>query len=286
MKLSAAEFFRDEHQTVAVEPRDPQVAFPPHQHDFNEIFVVLSGNGWHILNDTPHFITVGEVFYVQANDLHEFSDVSDLHLINILYRLETCALKAQALDRLVEASASPGTNHHHWQITEDTLKQVKPLTEALAQETKRNDPLSRIMAESLFAQLCILLYRNRFSADAADAPSSARLGHVLTYLRHNCAHDIDLDEVAQRFGYSARNFNRLFREATGTTPHNYLVKLRIGEAMRALRQTDASITTIALAAGFNDSNYFSYAFNKLTGMSPSEYRRLSRIDLARAESLL
>lgn len=280
MKLAAAEFFRDESQTVAVEPRDPQVAFPSHHHDFNEIFVVLSGNGWHILNDVPHLITVGEVFYVQASDVHEFADVSDLHLINILYRLETCALKADALDHLVKASSSPGANHHHWQITEDTLKQVRPLSEALAQETARTDPLSRIMAESLFAQLCILLYRNRFSADAADQPSSARLGHVLTYLRHNCTSDIDLDAMAQRFGYSVRNFNRVFRDATGTTPHNYLVKLRIGEAMRALRQTDANITSIAFSAGFNDSNYFSYTFNKLTGMSPSEYRRLSRIETA------
>jgi AraC-like DNA-binding protein/mannose-6-phosphate isomerase-like protein (cupin superfamily) len=278
MKLSASEYFKNDKQAVAVEPRAPQVAFPLHDHDFNEIFVVLSGNGWHILNDVPHFITCGEVFYVQAEDRHEFADVSDLNLINILYRLDTYSLKSEALDWIVEAASVPGTHNRHWQITEDVLGQVKPLTEKMHREVAHGDNLSRMMAESLFAQLCILLYRNRFSTDTADLPASARLGHVLTYLRHNCTAEIDFDEVARRFGYSLRNFNRVFREATATTPHNYLVKLRIGEAMRALRNTDASITAIAFAAGFNDSNYFSFTFSKLTGMTPSEYRRLSTVD--------
>jgi len=278
MKLAASEFFRNASQAVAVEPRVPQVAFPRHSHDFNEIFVVLSGNGWHILNNTPHFITCGEVFYVQAEDCHEFADVSDLHLINILYRLETYSLKDGALDWIVEASTAPGTRNRHWQITEDVLAQVNTLIGTLAREAAEESVPSRIMTETLFAQLCITLYRHRFSTDSADLPAMARLGHVLTYLRHNCSGDIDLDDVARRFGYSLRSFNRVFREATATTPHNYLVKLRIGEAMRALRNSENSITDIAFAAGFNDSNYFSYAFNKLTGMSPSEYRRLSTVD--------
>ena len=43
--------------------------------------------------------------------------------------------------------------------------------------------------------------------------------------------------------------------------------------MRALRTSDASVTAVALASGFNDGNYFSSAFRKQTGMSPSRYRR-------------
>jgi transcriptional regulator GlxA family with amidase domain len=74
-----------------------------------------------------------------------------------------------------------------------------------------------------------------------------------------------------------RTFTRMFREATATTPHNYLVQLRIGHAMHAMRTTSDSITAIAHASGFNDSNYFSSCFSKLTGVSPSEYRRRFQI---------
>ena len=74
----------------------------------------------------------------------------------------------------------------------------------------------------------------------------------------------------------ARHFRRVFREATGTTPQDYLVKLRLGRAMRELRGSDASITDVALASGFSDGNYFSYTFSKQTGLSPSQYCRRAR----------
>ena len=104
----------------------------------------------------------------------------------------------------------------------------------------------------------------------------AKLGHVLSYLRHNFAEPIDVDGLAERFGYSVRNFHRLFRDATGTTPHNYLFKVRINHAMRALSLTDDSVTAIAFSSGFNDGNYFSYCFNKMAGISPTGYRRSAR----------
>jgi AraC-like DNA-binding protein len=273
MRLSATEYFHTEGQSVVIEPRAPQAPFPLHDHDFNEIFVVLSGNGWHYFNDRPHFITCGEVFYVRADDRHEFYDLDDLHLINILYRLESCSLRPEVMAYLLDASASPDGERRHWQINEDTLAQVRATIDRMGKEIAQGDRMSRIMAETLFAQLSILLHRNRFATDAEELPQGMRLSHVLNYLRQNCSQEIDLDDLARRFGYSPRSFNRVFREATATTPHTYLVKLRICEAMRALRQTGDSITDIAFAAGFNDSNYFSYAFNKLTGMSPSEYRR-------------
>jgi transcriptional regulator GlxA family with amidase domain len=122
-------------------------------------------------------------------------------------------------------------------------------------------------------QLVVTLWRERFAVDGEGLSSNGRLAQVLQYLRCNCTQPIDLDELARRYGYSARNLRRVFREATATTPHDYLVKLRLCRAIRALRSSEASITDVALASGFSDGNYFSYAFRKLTGMSPSRYRR-------------
>ena len=68
----------------------------------------------------------------------------------------------------------------------------------------------------------------------------------------------------------------MLRDATASTPHDYLGKLRLAHAMRALRASDENITGIAFASGFNDSNYFSHAFTKLTGVSPNRYRELAQ----------
>lgn len=280
MKLLAKEFFRSDAQPVIVEQRSPQAPFPMHDHDFDEIMIVLSGNGWHLLNDEPHFITCGELFYIKAEDHHAYEQVDGLYLTNILFRSDRASSRYDFLDVMRRSADSAQGARRHWQVTEDVLARIKPLVETLEQEASRSDPLSDVMSEALFNQIAVLLSRSQFATDAQGLPNSARLGHVLNYLRHNCTEDIDLETVAQRFGYSSRSFSRLFREATATTPHNYLVKLRLSKAMRALRATNDSVTDIAFACGFNDSNYFSYSFSRMTGMAPSEYRRMPRLSAA------
>ncbi|SJZ84995.1 helix-turn-helix domain-containing protein [Consotaella salsifontis] len=273
MKLLAREFFESDRQSVVVEPRAPQDPFPLHDHEFYEIMIVLSGNGWHILNEQPHFITCGELFYIKADDHHSYEKVSDLYLTNILFRPERTP-SPDFLRVMLGAPAGEDNVRRHWQVTEDVLGEIAPLIAALERETHSSSIHAEVMAQALFSQLAVLLSRARFADDETGIPQSAKLGHILNYLRHNCTEDIDFDDLARRFGYSSRTFNRLFRDATATTPHNYLVKLRLSRAMRALRKSEESITDVAFACGFNDSNYFSYSFSKMTGMSPSEYRRL------------
>jgi AraC family L-rhamnose operon transcriptional activator RhaR len=268
MRLAANDFFRCGAQRVTVEPRTPQSRFPLHDHEFNEIVIVMSGNGWHVLNEEPRLITCGEILYIKAEDRHAFEEVHDLYLTNVLYSSELLSTGSGPAG----IDGGDACQRRNWQVDEDVLGQVRPLLDRLFRETKGADPLSAVMAESLFLQLAVILCRNRFAADGDGLPGASRLGQVLAYLRHNCTEQIDFDDVARRFGYSLRNFARVFHEATATTPHNYLVRLRLGHAMRSLRLSD-NVTEVAFASGFNDSNYFSYAFRKLTGLSPSEYRR-------------
>jgi AraC family L-rhamnose operon transcriptional activator RhaR len=276
LTLRGREFFRGESQFVVVEPRTPQSPFPLHEHDFHEIVLVASGNGWHVLNDEPHFLTCGEVLYLETHDRHAFVEANDLYLTNVIYRHNDALLHPDRVRPYLQPRDEQEGERRYWQISDGMLRQLKPLLAALADESRKPDAASELMAESLFLQLIITLWRDRYASDGEHLVSSARLAHVLRYLRHNCMHPIDIAELADRFGFSARHFRRVFREATATTPHGYLLKLRLGRAMRALCTSDENVTQIALSSGFNDSNYFSYAFRKLTGMSPSRYRQEAR----------
>jgi AraC-like DNA-binding protein len=268
-KLSVRDWFRRGSQAVTVEPRTPQDRFPMHDHEFGEVVIVISGNGWHVWNDEPQFITSGEVFYVRPQDRHAFDEVHDLHLTNILYRPSDRLLGPERIQHLLE---NPETRQR-WQLTEDSLRKLEPLIAELTREVRSDEPHSDVMAESLFIQLAVALWRHRIPIDCDDLQMPVPIGHVLAYLRRNCTSDLNVVDVARRAGYGLRTFTRMFREATATTPHNYLVQLRIGCAMQAIRTTSDSITDIAYASGFNDSNYFSSCFSKQTGLSPSEYRR-------------
>ncbi len=269
MKLAVRDWFRRRSQVVTVEPRIPQDRFPVHDHEFGEIVVVASGNGWHVWNDEPQFITGGEVFYIRPHDRHSFEEVSDLHLTNFLYRPGEWVLGPDRIQELLEDPEG----HNRWQLNDDALRQLEPLIAQLTHEVRSDDPCSDVLAESLFIQLAVTLWRHRIPIGCDQLPAPSRFGHVLAYLRHHCTAEVNIEQVAHRSGYSPRTFARVFREITGTTPHNYLVQLRIGHAKRAIRMTDDSITQIAFASGFHDSNYFSFCFGKMTGLSPSEYRR-------------
>jgi len=269
MKLAARDWFRRRSQVVTVEPRVPQDRFPVHDHEFGEVVIVSSGNGWHLWNDEPQFITSGEVFYVRPEDRHGFEQVSDLHLTNVLYRPSERLLAPDRIDELLDRP----DGHPRWQLTDDSLRQLEPLITQLTHEARSDDPHADVLAESLFIQLAVALVRHRIPIDSDALPAGRRFGHVLAYLRHHYTADLDIEDVAHRSGYSLRTLTRTFRERTGTTPHNYLVQLRIGHAKHAIRTTSDSITEIAFASGFHDSNYFSACFSRLTGLSPSEYRR-------------
>ena len=280
LKLRGHEFYQAEWQHVVVEPRSPQPSFPLHEHDFHELVIVASGNGWHVLNGEPHLLSCGEVLYLAPEDRHAFEQVHDLVLTNVIYRPNGALLNPERLRPYLQPSAEQAGERRYWQVSDETLGHVKPLLSALSRESRGRDQASQLVAESLFVQLLVALWRGRFATDGQALPERGRLGHVLGFLRQNCTGAIDLDEVAERFGYSPRNFRRIFRDATATTPHDYLVKLRLCRAMRALRGSDASVTGVALASGFNDGNYFSSAFRKHTGMSPSRYRREARASSA------
>ena len=68
----------------------------------------------------------------------------------------------------------------------------------------------------------------------------------------------------------------MFSQETGETFVECLTRVRIEAACRALREGDARMSDVAFAVGYHEPHYFSYLFKKITGMTPSDYRRSAR----------
>ena len=92
-------------------------------------------------------------------------------------------------------------------------------------------------------------------------------------LRQNLSHQWTVEEMAAIAGMGATLFNEKVKNYTGFTPLNYLINIRISEAIKQLKKENVSITDIALDAGFYSSQHFSTTFKKLTGYTPSEFRK-------------
>ena len=92
-------------------------------------------------------------------------------------------------------------------------------------------------------------------------------------LRENLFHQWSVEEMAATVGMGTTLFNVRVKTFTGFTPINYLINLRIAESIKLLRKPELSLTDIALDTGFYSSQHFSTTFKKLTGYTPSEFRK-------------
>jgi AraC-like DNA-binding protein len=92
-------------------------------------------------------------------------------------------------------------------------------------------------------------------------------------LRRDLSHQWTVDEMAALVGLGTTLFNEKVKSYSGFTPLNYLINIRISEAIKLLKKKDISITDIALDTGFYSSQHFSTTFKKLTGFTPGEFRK-------------
>ena len=99
-----------------------------------------------------------------------------------------------------------------------------------------------------------------------------RIAEVIGTLEKEYARPWKLSGLAGLARMSEGSLHRVFKEATGQSPIDYLIQLRMHRAMELLGETTLPVTDIAFEVGFNDSNYFTRQFKKVVGMSPSKYR--------------
>ena len=95
---------------------------------------------------------------------------------------------------------------------------------------------------------------------------------VMEHLHSNFADNLSTEVLAEMAGLSTSHFERRFRHAFGSSPRQYLVRVRIENAANLLTSTDHTISQIAHACGFYDHAHFSRSFRRVMHQSPSEYR--------------
>ena len=128
-------------------------------------------------------------------------------------------------------------------------------------------------ANQLIDELFITITRQltKQSNPARDFPKTFM--QLEQTLRQNLSHQWTVEEMAAVVGMGTTLFNEKVKTYSGFSPINYLINIRISEAIKLLKKKDISLTDIALDIGFYSSQHFSTTFKKLTGYTPSEFRK-------------
>lgn len=157
-------------------------------------------------------------------------------------------------------------------------KSIQRILGLLTEELETERPLGRLYVDSLAQALAtryLLLDGDgrSLSGSRVSALPSRILNRVKEKIEANLDSDLSLDSLAEESGYSQAHFLRMFRAATGLTPHQYVLGLRLSRAQDSLRKKDSSIIDIALSCGFSSQSHMTSVFRQHLEMTPAEFRR-------------
>ena len=155
---------------------------------------------------------------------------------------------------------------------------LRDLMLLLSREAEAGGVSGKVYAESLSTALATRLL---FVGRSLQPPSSMKLfplprrilRRVIDRMEAGLDADLTLSELATESGYSRTHFTRMFKAATGQTPHRYLLELRLRKAQSMLTNRTLPLIDIALACGFSSHAHLSTAFRSRFGIAPSAYRR-------------
>ena len=99
-----------------------------------------------------------------------------------------------------------------------------------------------------------------------------RVADIISLLEQKYADSWKLENLTEIANMSSGNLIRVFSKATGQTPIDYLIGIRLKHAVTLIRTTNMNVTEIAFQVGFNDSNYFSRLFKKKFNCTVREFR--------------
>ena len=131
------------------------------------------------------------------------------------------------------------------------------------------------MAGALYSLLAVFMQY----AEKEDRQTDTQETYVeraQSYIGNNYSYPITVEDVAAYVGISRSHLFRSFQNYMRKSPKEYLTEYRIKQACHLLKETGLSVSAIAYSVGFENNLYFSKAFRKQKGMSPSEYRQAKK----------
>ena len=147
----------------------------------------------------------------------------------------------------------------------------------LLAELRSDGLMGRLYIESLSQVLVIHLLRHYSEVVQVITPGNrsltrTQLQQAIDYIHTHLDRDLSLAELASVINISPTYFANLFKQATGISPYQYVIRQRVERAKVMLSKTNLAIADIALQVGFSSQSHLTQHFKRITGMTPKQVR--------------
>ncbi len=258
---------------------------PYHSHNFIELAFVAEGCALHSYTgrggQTRHEgLIQGDLFSVLEGESHEFRKGRNMVLYNIYLHRELLAPypeleKLPGWKILFERGGTPEHQLHLAPV--ERTAAAKCLDRAILEENRRGDCFETVVT-ALFLEFIIPALRKR-AKGAELGENSFGVLESISMMEGQPERTFTLSELAKFSGMSVPSYTKKFRTATGVSPMEYLLKVRLLKVCDYLTMTDLSIGEISGLCGFCSANYMIKLFRREIGITPAQYRKEQRKDL-------
>ena len=258
--------------------------FPRHWHEHLQIYYFIRGTAKLECGKNCFEVQEGDLAVVNCNELHYLESTSD-NLVFYTIRVEPAFLYSNHEDLLQAKYLAPITLNRiefHNFIAGDTelLEIVKKVLEEyynkqIGYELAVKGGIYFLIVRLLRCHVQHILTQTELEE---REHTLLRFKPVFEMIESNYCEKITLSQLAETIGFSVHHFCRTFKQLTGKTTTDYMNHIRLDKAVYYPKQSDCNITEIALKCGFENINYFSRVFKKYYSVSPTQYRKLNKLN--------
>ena len=258
-----------------------------HHHDFVEIVFITKGKGIQVISNNEYEVSEGDIFILQGFQNHYFKDAGKAEMINVMFDpVKSPGLVSDEIKTIDGYSAlfilEPRyRNRMHFKnmlhLNRVDLAKSEYVLNGMLHELAQKEPGYELFLRLKLEEIILFLSRKYSQISIPKAKSLVRIGKAIHFIETNFYNNIYIQQLADLSFMSIRNFQRIFKEATGLSPNDYLLEFRIQHASMLLTETDSAIYSVSEQVGIADWFYFSKAFKKKFGVSPLAYRKQNKL---------
>ena len=264
------------------EQRDREIT-ALHSHNAIEFGICLDGSGIFVVEDKVLPFHAGDASVITNREMHlaQSTKGTSSHWYWIYVNLEKILYPAFHNSEIVGTDYLSGSGFSNI-IPVSKCPEICSLIRQMAEIHYGKFPYKR---ERIISVLCLLMAELRSVFGTAPAISKTatrscfepdtlqRIQKAVAYITNHYTEKIKIRELARLSGLSLTHFRRLFENALGKSPVQYLTQVRVAMASAELKQSRKPISMVAYECGFKTLSSFNRHFRKQTGVSPRDWRK-------------
>lgn len=285
MLLTSEKHFSQKNLPVQLFYTQSSSALKWHSHEFVEIAILFEGESVYETDFSSEKIVKGDVVVIPPGGNHQYTQEHNVSLMNILFVFENLIFPYQniclhpgfsALFRIRPDYYRQMNFYPKLHLNARQLDQVIKILLPAWENQEAQLPGAILGVYGAFLQIIpILLNAWDDSPHMLARKTPTLISEAISKMNSQYRTKLQIPRLAKEAGMSESSFSRHFKDATGQTPVEYLLKLRLQDAADQICN-GSTISEAAFAAGFADSNYFSRVFKQKYGIPPGKFCKIPK----------